>query len=70
MRTRRSSVLIVDSSSLLQPENRSFIHLVVSRMNRSAAPIAAEPGKHSALVMVVDTVAAVVTTEPRGKCTL
>jgi hypothetical protein len=60
----------VDRSSLLQQESRSFIHLVVSRMNRNAVPIAAEPGKPSALAMVVDMVEAVAITEHPDKCTL
>ena len=70
MRTRRSNAQIVDSSSLSQQASRSFIQLVVSRMNRNAVPIAAEPGKPSALAMVVDMVVVVAdTTGHPGKCT-
>ncbi|OGO21711.1 MAG: hypothetical protein A2Z28_01620 [Chloroflexi bacterium RBG_16_51_9] len=70
MRTKRSNALIVDNSTLLQLASRSFIHLVVSRMNPNAVPIAAEPGKPSALAMVVDMVAVAADTPGHpGKCT-
>jgi len=64
LRTRLSSVPIVDSSSLLPLENKNSTHLVVSRTSRSAVPIAAGLGRPNALGRVVWVVI-----ERRVKCT-